>query len=77
VHHGDAPGEVTPTSFKRFLVDSPLRFAQPADYPPGACPPGGFGSFHQQYWLDGAAAGPGIVPLLRQPWACKKLCLHA
>ena len=95
VHHGDKPSEVTPRSFCRFLIDTPLRHAGPEQYPPGVaavpprplprrcpppghcfppgaaeatrcdihhlgawpcaggCPSIGFGSFHQQYWLDG------------------------
>lgn len=57
VHHGDHPNDVTPTSFKRFLCDSPLRFSPPAEYPPGGAPPCGYGSFHQQYWLDGEMEG--------------------
>ncbi|GAB4815765.1 hypothetical protein N2152v2_002811 [Parachlorella kessleri] len=64
VHHGDPPGEVTASSFKRFLCDSPLRLAPPEEYPPGACPPCGFGSFHQQYWLDGRLVMVGVVDIL-------------
>ena len=37
VHHGDKPAEVTPTSFRRFLCDSPLRHAGPELYPEGVC----------------------------------------
>jgi len=44
--------QVTRRQFKRFLVDSPLVRVEP-DERPGACPPSGLGSFHQQYWLDG------------------------
>lgn len=46
--------QVTKRSFKRFLVDTPLVSVRPEDCAPGECPPGGFGTFHQQYWLDGA-----------------------
>eukprot|EP00887_Chlorella_sp_A99_P004730 scaffold4.g4730.t1 len=74
IHHGDEPGEVTLKSFKRFLIDSPLQQTGPELYPPGACPPSGFGSFHQQarsgswqalgrggpgmHWLEGRDMGP-------------------
>ena len=48
-----AVAQVTRRQFKRFLVDSPLVRVEPGERP-GACPPSGLGSFHQQYWLDGA-----------------------
>lgn len=64
VHHGDKPSELTMRSFKRFLVDSPLRHTGPAAYAAGACPPCGFGSFHQQYWLDGRLVAVGVVDVL-------------
>lgn len=35
VHHGDKPSELTMRSFKRFLVDSPLRHTGPAAYAAG------------------------------------------
>lgn len=38
--------------YKRFLCSSPLK-----GVPAGAgAPDSGFGSFHQQYWLDGKLA---------------------
>ena len=49
----DLPSQVTRKQFKRFLVDSPLVHVKPGERPPGACPPTGFGTFQQQYWLDG------------------------
>ncbi len=58
-HHSEKPSSVTRRSFHRFLCDSPLVPVGPADYPPGNCPPQGFGSFHQQYWLDGER-GAGV-----------------
>ena len=52
---GSAAAQVTKRCFKRFLVDTPLVRMRPEDCcAPGECPPGGFGTFHQQYWLDGA-----------------------
>ena len=58
-HHGDLPKEVTLSGFRRFLCDTPLAYAGPQAYPPGQCPPSGFGSFHQQYWLDGKRRSGG------------------
>ncbi|GFR47404.1 hypothetical protein Agub_g9121 [Astrephomene gubernaculifera] len=52
--HGDRPEELSRASYKRFLVDSPLRPVG-RDRDPAA-PECGYGSFHQQYWLDGALA---------------------
>jgi arginine-tRNA-protein transferase len=63
-HHGDAPAAVTPRSFERFLCDSPVAFTPASARPPGAAPPGGFGSFHHQYWLDGRLAAVGVVDVL-------------
>ena len=45
-----------PPAHQRVRV--PPHPTQPPTRPPthaGGCPPGGFGSFHQQYWLDGEA----------------------
>ena len=46
ITHGWACMQVTETTFRRFLVDSPLVPSSGA---------GGvrYGSFHQQYWVDG------------------------
>ena len=52
--HDDKPGSVTPTSYRRFLVDSPLLA------PPGSP----YGSFHQQYWLGGRLVMVGVVDVL-------------
>ncbi|KAL4420000.1 hypothetical protein ABPG75_007098 [Micractinium tetrahymenae] len=73
VHHGDKPGEVNPPSFKRFLVDSPLPHVGPERYPSGGCPPTGFGSFHQQYWLDGRLVAVGVVDVLPRCLSSKYL----
>lgn len=62
--------QVSKRSFRRFLVDTPLVSVRPEDCAPGECPPGGFGTFHQQYWLDGAPffilslAGIMLMPCL-------------
>ncbi|EFN53726.1 hypothetical protein CHLNCDRAFT_136291 [Chlorella variabilis] len=73
VHHGDKPSEVTPRSFRRFLIDTPLRHAGPEQYPPGGCPSIGFGSFHQQYWLDGRLVAVGVVDVLPRCLSSKYL----
>ena len=49
--HGDKPEDVVPSSYRRFLVDSPLQLQPPV---PGSDDPlTGYGSFHQRYYLDG------------------------
>lgn len=127
VHHGDKPGEVTQSSFRNFLIDSPLVHEGPDQFPQGerqpllwlsvtstpttaavaakpvrvrcftlgplllqlaclnpcslspslppipcqagGCPSTGFGSFHQQYWLD----GEGVVVSIRSAGRCRCL----
>ena len=49
--------QVTEQGFRHFLVDSPLECVRAEDCATGECSPCGFGSFHQQYWLDGALSG--------------------
>ncbi|KAG2497108.1 hypothetical protein HYH03_004699 [Edaphochlamys debaryana] len=60
--HGDEPEELSPRSFTRFLVDSPMRNVS-KEQDPGA-PESGYGSFHQQYWLDGRLVAVGVVDVL-------------
>ncbi|XP_062511541.1 arginyl-tRNA--protein transferase 1-like [Corticium candelabrum] len=45
--------------FKRFLVDSPLIFSRSEDGPST-----GYGSFHQQYRLDGRLIAVGVLDIL-------------
>uniref|UniRef100_A0A8C7LM96 Arginyl-tRNA--protein transferase 1 n=1 Tax=Oncorhynchus mykiss TaxID=8022 RepID=A0A8C7LM96_ONCMY len=45
--------------FRRFLCDSPLEMETPPDGPAA-----GYGSFHQQYWLDGRIVAVGVVDIL-------------
>ncbi|KAL4387254.1 hypothetical protein GQ457_09G030910 [Hibiscus cannabinus] len=60
--HNDPPDHVTESSYRRFLVDTPLFFVSPsAD---GMVPPFGFGSFHQQYFIDGKLVAVGVVDIL-------------
>ncbi|XP_017985050.1 PREDICTED: arginyl-tRNA--protein transferase 2 isoform X1 [Theobroma cacao] len=60
--HNDTPDRVTESSYRRFLVDTPLLFVSPsAD---GMVPPCGFGSFHQQYIIDGKLVAVGVIDIL-------------
>ncbi|KAJ6668990.1 hypothetical protein lerEdw1_007799 [Lerista edwardsae] len=45
--------------FTRFLCDSPLEAENPSNGPD--C---GYGSFHQQYWLDGSIIAVGVIDIL-------------
>lgn len=60
VHH-DKPADVRESSYVRFLVDSPLTFVPPSKSGTAFC---GFGSFHQQYWIDGRLVAVGVVDIL-------------
>ena len=73
IHHGDAPNAVTKASFSRFLCDTPLLHAPASSYPPGGAPPCGFGSFHQQYWLDGRLIAVGVIDVLPRALSSKYL----
>nr|XP_021336576.1 arginyl-tRNA--protein transferase 1 [Danio rerio] len=57
--HGDAPHECSKSQFKRFLCDSPLEAETAPDGPDV-----GYGSFHQQYWLDGRIVAVGVLDIL-------------
>ncbi|XP_062376218.1 arginyl-tRNA--protein transferase 1 isoform X1 [Sardina pilchardus] len=57
--HGDDPSECGETEYKRFLCDSPLEAETAADGPEL-----GYGSFHQQYWLDGRLIAVGVIDVL-------------
>ncbi|XP_075468219.1 arginyl-tRNA--protein transferase 1 isoform X13 [Ascaphus truei] len=55
--------------FTRFLCDSPL---EPETRPCGpAC---GYGSFHQQYWLDGKIIAVGVIDIL--PYCISSVYLY-
>ncbi|GFQ02512.1 arginyl-tRNA--protein transferase 1 [Phtheirospermum japonicum] len=69
--HNDTPDHVSESSYKRFLVDTPL-----VHVPPGgdhASPPCGFGSFHQQYVVDGKLIAVGVVDILPKCLSSKYL----
>ncbi|CAH1129279.1 unnamed protein product [Ceutorhynchus assimilis] len=58
--HNNSPGSVTMSGFTRFLVTSPLK-SKP--FPNGIEGPG-YGSFHQQYWLDDKLIAVGVIDIL-------------
>eukprot|EP00884_Botryococcus_braunii_P016983 jgi/Botrbrau1/3969/Bobra.0365s0042.1 len=63
LHHQDPPEQLSEGGFRRFLVETPLlpaRFPNAASAPPGI----GFGTFHQQYWIDGVLVAVGVVDIL-------------
>ncbi|NP_001389572.1 arginyl-tRNA--protein transferase 1 isoform 7 [Mus musculus] len=55
--------------FTRFLCSSPLEAEHPADGP--EC---GYGSFHQQYWLDGKIIAVGVLDIL--PYCVSSVYLY-
>ncbi|XP_072335424.1 arginyl-tRNA--protein transferase 1 isoform X7 [Scyliorhinus torazame] len=61
VIHKDPPDKATEHQYTRFLCQSPLQ----ADNPPDG-PVSGYGSFHQQYWLDGKIIAVGVIDILPQ-----------
>lgn len=70
--HGDLPDKVTENSYRRFLVDTPIVFVPPAS---GlrSVPPCGFGSFHQQYIIDGKLVAVGVIDILPRCLSSKYL----
>ncbi|GLI61855.1 hypothetical protein VaNZ11_004363 [Volvox africanus] len=60
--HGDKPSHLNSESYTRFLVQSPLAYVDRAQDP--SAPECGYGSFHQQYWLDGKLIAVGVVDVL-------------
>eukprot|EP00850_Spirogloea_muscicola_P022063 SM000275S10319 [mRNA] locus=s275:7781:12047:- [translate_table: standard] len=69
--HNDNPRKVTPTSYRAFLVDSPLIAVQQLEDCSG--PSSGFGSFHQQYRIDGRLVAVGVVDVLPKCLSSKYL----
>ncbi|XP_047618664.1 arginyl-tRNA--protein transferase 1 isoform X2 [Phacochoerus africanus] len=59
VIHKDPPDKPTVSQFTRFLCSSPLE----AETSPNG-PDCGYGSFHQQYWLDGKIIAVGVIDVL-------------
>ncbi|KAI8475389.1 MAG: arginine-tRNA-protein transferase [Monoraphidium minutum] len=60
--HKDKEEGLTPAAYSRFLVDSPLEAVPPGKDP--AAPSCGYGSFHQEYRLDGRLVVVGVVDVL-------------
>lgn len=60
--HNDKPHNVTESSYRRFLVDTPLLQVSPTG--DNTVPPCGFGSFHQQYLIDGQLVAVGVIDIL-------------
>ncbi|XP_045710061.1 arginyl-tRNA--protein transferase 1 isoform X1 [Phyllostomus hastatus] len=67
--HQDSPDECGKTEFTRFLCSSPLE----AENPPNG-PDCGYGSFHQQYWLDGRIVAVGVIDIL--PYCVSSVYLY-
>ncbi|XP_067141052.1 arginyl-tRNA--protein transferase 1 isoform X1 [Centruroides vittatus] len=60
--HGDPPDKCSEDQFTWFLVKSPLKsLSQPEKKSEFFC---GYGSFHQQYWLDDNLIAVGVVDVL-------------
>ena len=59
--HNDKPEDVSQISYIRFLVNTPLKFIPPSGSESTFC---GFGSFHQQYLIDGRLVAVGVVDIL-------------
>lgn len=57
--HKDKPEDCNKAGYKNFLVDSPL---EPKFIEDGI--PGGYGSFHQHYLLDGKIIAVGVIDIL-------------
>jgi len=57
--HNETPEECNPRLFYEFLVDSPLEPWHPMEGPPQ-----GYGSFHQQYWMNGRLIAVGVIDIL-------------
>ncbi|XP_004751853.1 arginyl-tRNA--protein transferase 1 isoform X3 [Mustela nigripes] len=69
VIHQDPPDKPTVSQFTRFLCSSPLE----AENPPHG-PDCGYGSFHQQYWLDGRIIAVGVIDIL--PYCVSSVYLY-
>ncbi|XP_071987140.1 arginyl-tRNA--protein transferase 1 isoform X5 [Engystomops pustulosus] len=67
--HKDLPYECGPEEFTRFLCDSPLEMETRQD---GIS--SGYGSFHQQYWLDGKLIAVGVIDIL--PYCVSSVYLY-
>ncbi|XP_023551119.1 arginyl-tRNA--protein transferase 2-like [Cucurbita pepo subsp. pepo] len=69
--HKDSPDRISEASYRNFLVDTPLNFVPSTG--DGTVPPCGFGSFHQQYLIDGKLVAVGVVDILPRCLSSKYL----
>lgn len=69
--HNDAPDHVTESSYRRFLVDTPLVFVPSTG--DATVPPCGLGSFHQQYVINGQLVAVGVIDILPKCLSSKYL----
>ncbi|CAN6472287.1 unnamed protein product [Victoria cruziana] len=69
--HNDKPDHLEESSYRRFLVETPLIFVPPTG--DGTVPSCGFGSFHQQYLIDGKLVAVGVVDVLPRCLSSKYL----
>ncbi|EHA8590927.1 arginyl-tRNA--protein transferase 2 [Cocos nucifera] len=70
--HDDKPEKVTESSYRRFLVDTPIVFIPPCSGDK-TVPAYGYGSFHQQYVIDGKLIAVGVVDILPRCLSSKYL----
>ena len=71
--HGDKPDKVNKSQYYRFLVETPLQFVPGNSKDRTGVPPCGFGSFHQQYRIDGKLVAVGVVDILPRCLSSKYL----
>ncbi|PIA32178.1 hypothetical protein AQUCO_04500049v1 [Aquilegia coerulea] len=69
--HNDSEDHVMESSYRRFLVETPIVFVPPTG--DDTVPPCGFGSFHQQYIIDGQLVAVGVVDILPRCLSSKYL----
>ncbi|KAI4370549.1 hypothetical protein MLD38_018894 [Melastoma candidum] len=69
--HNDNPNHITESSYRRFLVDTPLVYVPFTG--DETVPPCGFGSFHQRYLVDGRLVAVGVVDVLPRCLSSKYL----
>jgi arginyl-tRNA---protein transferase len=62
---------ISKESYIRFLVETPIPFVEPDGS--SMVPPCGFGSFHQQYLVDGRIIAVGVVDILPKCLSSKYL----
>ncbi|KAJ0263789.1 Arginyl-tRNA--protein transferase 2 [Hirschfeldia incana] len=69
--HNDEPDSISRKSYTRFLVDTPLIEVDGDD--DENVPPCGFGSYHQQYRVDGRLIAVGVIDILPKCLSSKYL----